>query len=140
MTHAPGEDPVVDRGSVVAVRESVVGMCDFPERLPDLLHRLEAGPDGDVVLEVVAHSVPMSSLAIALAPPQGCSAGAGRDSGTSLRVPVGEALLGRMLDVFGETMTTSASPWGRCPGGDRSGRRSLMEQSARRRSSRRASR
>ena len=104
MTHGAGEDPGINRGSVVAVRESVVDVR-FPRRLPDLLNRLEAGPDADVVLEVVAHLSADVVRAIALRPTSGLFRGAPvRDCGTTLRVPVGEALLGRMLNVFGETI------------------------------------
>ena len=104
MTHDPAADPGSNRGSVLAVRESVVDVR-FPERLPDLLNRLEAGPGGAVVLEVVAHLRSDVVRSIALSPTAGLSRGSAvRDCGCPLKVPVGEALLGRMLNVFGETI------------------------------------
>lgn len=109
MTHAAGEEPGSNRGSVIAVRESVVDVR-FPQRLPDLLHRLDAGPAADVVLEVVAHLSSDVVRAIALRPTSGLFRGAPVfDCGRPLQVPVGEALLGRMLNVFGETID-SAGP------------------------------
>jgi F-type H+-transporting ATPase subunit beta len=109
MTHAAGEEPGTNRGSVIAVRESVVDVR-FPQRLPDLLHRLDAGPAADVVLEVVAHLSSDVVRAIALRPTSGLFRGAPvLDCGRPLQVPVGEALLGRMLNVFGETID-SAGP------------------------------
>jgi F-type H+-transporting ATPase subunit beta len=104
MGLAPTSGQPENRGSVVAVHESVVDVC-FPDRLPALLHRLEAGEEGDVVLEVVAHLSATSVRAIALRPTAGLWRGAPvRDCGQPLQVPVGPALLGRMLDVFGTTI------------------------------------
>ncbi|MFO8237837.1 MAG: F0F1 ATP synthase subunit beta [Prochlorococcaceae cyanobacterium] len=112
MSHEPGAEPRANAhtnsgangGCVVAVRESVVDVR-FTDHLPDLLHELEAGPDGEVVLEVVSHLHADVVRTIALCPTAGLYRGAPViDRGRPLRVPVGEALLGRMLNVFGETI------------------------------------
>jgi F-type H+-transporting ATPase subunit beta len=104
MDQKAAEQPGANRGSVLAVRESVVDVR-FPDRLPDLLTRLEAGPDGAVVLEVVAHLSAEVVRAMALRPTSGLYRGAPvLDRGRPLQVPVGEALLGRMLNVFGQTI------------------------------------
>ena len=95
-------DPGRNRGSVVAVRESVVDVR-FPDHLPDLLDRLEAGPGGAVVLEVVAHLHADVVRTIALCPTSGLYRGAPvLDCGQPLQVPVGPALLGRMLEQHAE--------------------------------------
>lgn len=114
MTQKPGADPGANRGSVLAVRESVVDVR-FLERLPELQHRLEAGDDGAVVLEVVAHLDADVVRAIALCPTAGLYRGSPvLDRGHHLQVPVGEALLGRMLNVFGETID-NGEPLGEMP-------------------------
>ncbi|MEB3322959.1 MAG: F0F1 ATP synthase subunit beta, partial [Synechococcaceae cyanobacterium] len=66
------------------MRESVVDVR-FPERLPEVLHRLEAGDDGAVVLEVIAHLSADAVRSIALRPTSGLHRGAPvRDRGHPL--------------------------------------------------------
>ena len=93
-----------NRGTVVAVRESVVDV-HFPQQLPSLLNRLDAGEDGHVVIEVVSHLSTEVVRCIALTTASGLARGSlVIDTGHSLRVPVGKKLLGRMLNVFGEAI------------------------------------
>lgn len=88
-------------GSVVSVRGSVVDV-QFPQRLPSYLSRLNAGDDGNVVVEVIAHLNAEVVRGIALTPTSGLARGSPVvDVGHSLEVPVGRALLGRMFNVFG---------------------------------------
>lgn len=91
-------------GEIVSVRGSVVDAA-FPLRLPAFYSELRAGERFDVVVEVVSHLNPETVRGVALTPTAGLSRG-GRimDTGHPLRVPVGERLLGRMLNVFGETI------------------------------------
>ena len=90
-----------NHGTVLAVRSSV-GDIRFPERVPAVNHELRAGERGDVVMEVAMHLSGDTVRAIALTPTDGLARGASvMDSGGPLRVPVGECLLGRMIDVFG---------------------------------------
>ncbi len=85
------------RGSVVDVR--------FPDRLPPLRQRLSAGRQATVVLEVSEHLDADTVRSIALTATQGLARGEPvQDSGTPLTVPVGPALLGRMVNVFGATI------------------------------------
>jgi F-type H+-transporting ATPase subunit beta len=104
-------------GRVEAVRGSVVDVL-FPHRLPQLRTRLEAGPDRSVVVEVADLLTEQLARGIALTRTQGLARGAlVVDTGGPLTFPVGEALLGRVLDVFG------APADGRAPiaGGERRG-------------------
>ena len=90
------------QGRVVAVRGSVVDVF-FPGGAPALHRQLEAGADGGVVLEVVAHLASRRARAIALTPTQGLARGdPALDRGQPLLTPVGPGLLGRMFNVFGE--------------------------------------
>jgi F-type H+-transporting ATPase subunit beta len=88
-------------GTVVSVRGSVVDV-QFSQRLPSYLNRLNAGEDGSVVIEVIAHLNAEVVRGIALTPTSGLARGSPVvDGGDSLKVPVGRALLGRMFNVFG---------------------------------------
>jgi F-type H+/Na+-transporting ATPase subunit beta len=92
------------QGTALSVRGSVID-GRFPAGIPALGTRLEAGPEGRIVLEVVTHVDRETIRAIALTPTRGLSRGdALVDTGRALDVPVGRALLGRMLNVFGETI------------------------------------
>jgi F-type H+-transporting ATPase subunit beta len=89
------------QGRVEAVRGSVVDVV-FPGAPPPIYQRVESGP---VVMEVVAHVGPSTVRSVALTPTQGLARGdVVQDTGHPLRVPVGPALLGRMLDVFGQPL------------------------------------
>ena len=91
-------------GSVVSVRGSVVDVR-FPESIPGLSHLLTAGDEGEVVVEVMTHLDPHTVRGIALTPTQGLARGSQVvDTGNPMLVPVGNKLLGRMFNVFGETI------------------------------------
>ncbi len=92
------------RGSVSSVRGSVVDVR-FPEGLPGIFNLLRTGADDSVALEVVMHLDPVTARCISLTPAWGLTRGAEvRDTGQPLDVPVGKALLGRMFNLFGETI------------------------------------
>ncbi len=88
-------------GHVVSVRGSVVD-ASFASRLP-LIHEMLSDESGEVLVEVISHPDARTVRGIALTPTRGLARG---DrivaSGGPLSVPVGEALLGRMLNVSGE--------------------------------------
>lgn len=91
-------------GTVLSVRGSVVDAV-FPHRLPEFYHELQTGDDLGVVIEVVAHLGPDTVRGVALTPTAGLARGERViDTGHPLRVPVGRHLLGRVLDVFGDTI------------------------------------
>src|SRR5690606_34748404 len=93
-----------NRGTVLSVRGSVVD-ARFPGRLPDFHNELRAGDDREIVIEVVSHLDPETVRGVALTPTAGLARGSGIvDSGHPLRVPVGERLLGRVVNVFGDAI------------------------------------
>jgi len=100
---APGKPPECEGlGHVSAVRGNVVDVR-FPPPLPPRNRRLLAGGDERVILEVQTHLDAETVRCIGLNATRGLGRGAPvRDSGSDLRIPVGEDLLGRMLNVFGE--------------------------------------
>ncbi len=92
------------RGTVLSIRGSVVD-ARFPGGLPEFYSELRAGDDGRIVIEVVSHLDPETIRGVALTPTSGLARGALIvDTGHGLRVPVGERLLGRVLNVFGDAI------------------------------------
>lgn len=88
-------------GRVTAIRGGVVDAC-FEQALPPVHHLLRAGSDGSVALEVLAHLDATHLRAIALTATRGLARGEPvQDTGAPLEVPVGDRVLGRMLNVFG---------------------------------------
>lgn len=102
-------------GSVMSVRGSVVD-AHFPKRLPPLLNVLKAGDHGDITIEVISHLNARQVRGIALTSTQGLAQGSAiEDTGRPLEVPVGKRLMGRVFNVFGETIdmgeTLSGGQW-----------------------------
>lgn len=103
-------DDAVRRGTVVAVHGSVVDLR-FEDGLPPLDARLELGADRAVAVEVASHLDARTVRAIALTPTRGLARGAPAvDTGAPITVPVGEALLGRAIDVFGRPIDRLEPP------------------------------
>ncbi|HEX6924725.1 MAG TPA: F0F1 ATP synthase subunit beta [Longimicrobiaceae bacterium] len=103
--HASAQ-PDLQTGRTVAVRGSVVDV-HFEGPLPAPGTRLEAGPERRMVLEVFGHLDERTVRAVALTPTRGLSRGAPvHDTGRPFDVPVGRELLGRVLNVLGETIDT----------------------------------
>ncbi|HVP47573.1 MAG TPA: F0F1 ATP synthase subunit beta [Bryobacteraceae bacterium] len=91
-------------GIVTAVRGSVVDAC-FPQRIPPLFDLLEAGDGRKAVIEVVTHLNSDTVRGIALTSTQGLARGDRIvDTERTLSVPVGERVLGRLFNVFGEAI------------------------------------
>ena len=94
----------LNHGVVISVRGSVVD-ARFPQRLPSLYHVLRAGEDDQIVIEVVSHIDSKTVRGIALTSTQGLALDSKIiDTGHPLKVPVGKGLLGRVFNVFGETI------------------------------------
>jgi len=96
------------QGRVVSVRGSVVD-ARFAEELPALRSRLLAGKDGRVVIEVADHLGAGVVRGIALSSTRGLARGEiVLDTRAPLKVPVGDRLLGRAIDVFGRPIDGGA--------------------------------
>jgi F-type H+/Na+-transporting ATPase subunit beta len=91
-------------GVIEAVRGSVVD-ARFTDHLPSILHVLRTGENGDTFVEVACHLDAHTVRGIALTPTRGLSRGSSVvNTGQPLKVPVGEGVLGRMFNVFGEAI------------------------------------
>jgi F-type H+/Na+-transporting ATPase subunit beta len=88
-------------GLVLAVRGSVVDVS-FPDYIPAQYTRLLAGREGNIIIEVITHLDSNTVRGIALTSVQGLARGTTViDTGQTIQTPVGERILGRMLNVFG---------------------------------------
>lgn len=95
-------------GVVTSVRGSVVD-ARFEQRLPLLNTQLLTGENNRIVVEVLTHLDTTSIRGIALTPTQGLARGVRiMDTGQPLKVPVGQRVLGRVLNVLGETIDGQA--------------------------------
>jgi len=91
-------------GTVISVRGSVID-AHFKHKLPALYSELRAGDDEDIIIEVLTHLNSETIRGIALTSARGLSRGSiVKNTGHPLKVPVGNQLLGRMFNVFGETI------------------------------------
>jgi len=98
----------VNRGTVSSVRGSVVDIS-FESHLPAIHSVLKAGEGDSVVIEVLAQSDKTHVRGIAMTPTQGLARGMRAvDTGKPLMIPVGKAVLSRMIDVFGNPMDRMA--------------------------------
>lgn len=91
-------------GKVISVRGSVVDVHFMPP-LPARNSQLRTGVGANIVLEIQTHLDATTVRCIAL----NATRGLGRsmpvyDTGAALQMPVGEALLGRMINVFGDAV------------------------------------
>ncbi|HEY0180981.1 MAG TPA: F0F1 ATP synthase subunit beta [Dokdonella sp.] len=101
----PSAAPTRADGRVVAVRGAVVDVAfDADGALPPIGEAVWIEPDGAaaIVAEVQGHLDPSRVRALALQPTGGLARGCRvRRTGAALTVPVGPAVLGRLLDVTG---------------------------------------
>jgi len=96
-------------GSVVSVRGSVVDIR-FDAHLPPIYSLLHAW-EGKIAIEVLAQLDAHCVRGIALTPTQGLARGmAVEDTGGPLKAPVGQGILSRMFDVFGNAIDRQAPP------------------------------
>ncbi|OGA99583.1 MAG: F0F1 ATP synthase subunit beta [Burkholderiales bacterium RIFCSPHIGHO2_12_FULL_61_11] len=94
----------LNHGRIVAVRGSVVDVR-FAAQLPPPRQALRSGDKNEIVLEVQGHLGADLVRTIALTPTRGLARDMlVTDTGHPLEIPVGEALLGRMLNVFGQAI------------------------------------
>ncbi|MCL3882941.1 F0F1 ATP synthase subunit beta [Marivita sp. GX14005] len=94
-------------GRITAIRGGIVDVA-FAQACPKIGTLLHAG---DLPLEAAAIIGPNAVRCIALAPVRGLGLGAKvKSSGGPITVPVGEGVLGRMLDLFGAPLDGAAPP------------------------------
>ena len=92
------------QGKVIAIRSSIIDIR-FEEKLPRLYSQLRAGEDGEIIIEVANHLDSHSVRGIALTPIVGLARGSIVTNTTkTLQVPVGKRTLGRVFNVFGQTI------------------------------------
>lgn len=97
----------IAEGRVTQVRGGVVDVV-FSGQIPRIQDLLYAG---DLALEVASLLDQGTVRCIALAPVRGLGLGmAVRATGAPIQVPVGEAVLGRMLNVFGQAIDGQPEP------------------------------
>lgn len=93
-----------NQGRIRAIRGSVLEIT-FKEKLPSMNNKLITGENGQVILEVASYLNDETIIAIALTFTGGISRGdLVEDTGGPIMVPVGKKILGRMFDVFGNTL------------------------------------
>ncbi len=114
MTRSEQQDASQDGapGTIVAVRGSVVE-ARFEHDLPQINSMLRVGPDGRVLVEVLAQLDRQHVRGIALVPTEGLARGMRViDTRAPLKAPVGRAILSRMFDVFGRPIDRGEPPAG----------------------------
>ncbi|MCL5776222.1 F0F1 ATP synthase subunit beta [Limibaculum sp. FT325] len=95
-------------GEIVALRGAVADVR-FADAAPGINHRLLSGARRRVTIEVAAQLDPTTVRGLVLNPVEPLALGmAAVDTGGPIEVPVGEALLGRMLDAFGQPIDGGA--------------------------------
>jgi len=94
-----------NEGVIVSIRGSVID-ARFPSgKAPAIRNVLRTGENGNVRIEVMAQINAEVVRGISLTPTQGLSRGSVVvDTGGPFMVPVGKELLGRVFNVFGETI------------------------------------
>lgn len=94
-------------GTVVAIRGGIVDAA-FPDPLPHIHDLLYVG---DIALEVASLINAETVRCMALGPVRGLGLGmAVQPSGGPIKVPVGDAVLGRMLNMFGAPIDGLSAP------------------------------
>ncbi|MEO6229854.1 MAG: F0F1 ATP synthase subunit beta [Ferruginibacter sp.] len=102
ITEKPAEK--LQYGKVVSIRGSVVDVR-FENKLPPVYTLLHSGKNKEISIEVLAQLDDNTVRGIALNPTQGLARGmVVQTDGKQLMVPVGKSILGRMFDVFGNTI------------------------------------
>ncbi|WP_293028585.1 F0F1 ATP synthase subunit beta [Pandoraea sp.] len=105
MTVLPeAASPSIARGRVTAVRGAVIDIAFDEAALPRIEEALTVQTEGDgtILAEVQAHLDALTVRALALQSTAGLPRGAAvRAHGGPIAVPVGDAMLGRLIDVTG---------------------------------------
>ena len=103
-TDSENTNTAICYGKIISVRGSVVDVA-FENDLPPIYTLLHSGKDKLVAIEVLSQLDSHSVRGIALGPTQGLARGMIVETdGKELTVPVGKNILGRMFNVFGDTI------------------------------------
>jgi len=98
------------QGEIVSIRGAVVDIR-FEHGLPPIKQMLKAGPQGNIVIEVAAQIRPEIVRCLVLSAHHGLALGMSViDTGGPIQVPVGQSVLGRMLNMFGEPIDDQPAP------------------------------
>ena len=93
----------LNQGKILSIRSSVVDV-QFSVA-PQIRNVLTAGEKGEYIIEVFTQLDSNTIRGVALTPTQGLTRGATvTDTGKPFEVPVGPALMGRVFNVFGNTI------------------------------------
>lgn len=91
-------------GEIISVRGSIVD-GRFSALLPPIFNKLITGQNGETIIEVMNHIDDSTVRGMALTTTSGLYRGQKiYDTGETLKAPVGRNLLGRIFNVFGESM------------------------------------
>jgi len=94
----------VNSGKIISVRGSVVDVW-FENNLPPIYTLLHSGKDKQIAVEVLTQLDDNTVRGISLNPTQGLARSmAVETNGKELTVPIGKEIIGRMFDVFGNTI------------------------------------
>jgi len=98
------EESLSNEGRIISIQGSVVDI-EFDHGLPAINHMLLSGPKGEVVIEVAGLLGTSTVRGLALNAGYQLAIGMrATNTGHPVRVPVGKALLGRMVDMFGDPL------------------------------------
>jgi F-type H+-transporting ATPase subunit beta len=98
------ENGTLPLGKIVSIRGSVVDIW-FENKLPTINTVVRTGANDAILIEVLTQLDAHHVRGIALTPTQGLSRGTlAKTWGQQLQVPIGPEILGRMFDVFGNTI------------------------------------
>jgi F-type H+-transporting ATPase subunit beta len=98
------KDNAINYGKIISVRGSIVDV-HFDNDLPSINTLVHSGTDNKVAIEVLSQLDDQTVRGIALTQTQGLSRSMpAQSSGNPITVPVGNRILGRMFDVFGNTI------------------------------------
>ncbi len=98
------ETQTLNQGIVVSIKGSVVDIR-FEKVIPVIYSLVRTGVDGQIVIEVLAQLNEHTVRGMALTPTQGLARGVPAwDTEETLKAPIGESTLGRMFNVFGDTI------------------------------------
>jgi F-type H+-transporting ATPase subunit beta len=93
-----------NQGYIKSIRGSIIDV-KFEQELPCLNNKLVTGENDGIVMEVASYIDDTTISSIALTSSRGLSRGdMVTDTREPIKVPVGEEILGKMFDVFGNTL------------------------------------